>query len=331
MASTSNKDIVTEILPFIRIYKDGTVERLTESPFVPPSPYDNHHPETGVPVTSKDISISLQPLIGARLFLPLLPNTLNNNKLPILVYFHGGGFCFESAFSADHHQFLNSLVSEAKIIAVSVEYRLAPEHHLPIAYEDCWTALQWVVSLSTNDHHGTSEEPWLTDYGDFERVFLGGDSAGANIVHNIAMRIGKEGLCNGMKAVSGAFLTHPYFWGSSEDEGGDNGEISLAHVIWNFVYPSAPGGVDNPMMNPVAAGSPSLAGIGCSRLLVSVAEKDFLRKRGIGYYEAVKESGWNGEIELVDVKGEDHAFQILHWNTQNSKNLIKRLAHFLQN
>ncbi|KAF4373460.1 hypothetical protein F8388_025154 [Cannabis sativa] len=70
-------------------------------------------------------------LIGARLFLPLLPtNTNNNKKLPILVYFHGGGFCFESAFSADHHQFLNSLVSEAKIIAVSVEYRLAPEHHL---------------------------------------------------------------------------------------------------------------------------------------------------------------------------------------------------------
>ncbi|XP_062108400.1 2-hydroxyisoflavanone dehydratase-like [Humulus lupulus] len=334
MASTvtSNKEIVTEILPFVRVYKDGTVERLTESPFVPPSPYNQHDPETGVPVSSKDILISREPTIGARLFLPNLPpnhNQTTKEKLPILVYFHGGGFFFESAFSADHHQFLNSLVSEAKVIAVSVEYRLAPEHHLPIAYEDCWIALQRVASLSSTQHKNNDifEEPWLTDHGDFGRIFLGGDSAGANIAHNIAMRVGKEGLQNGVK-VLGAFLTHPLFWGSSEEDR-DEKTMSLINVVWNFVYPSAPCGIDNPMMNPEGPESPSLAGIGCSRLLVSVAEKDVLRERGIRYYEAVRESGWNGEIELVDVEGEDHAFQILHGDTYNSKNLVKRLARFL--
>ncbi|PON80130.1 Alpha/Beta hydrolase fold containing protein [Parasponia andersonii] len=112
MASTS-KEVATEILPLIRVYKDGKVERLLNSPLVPPSPY--HDPETGVSVSSKDISISHEPAISARLFLPIISddddlflndhNQIHVNKLPILVYYHGGGFCFESAFSADHHNF----------------------------------------------------------------------------------------------------------------------------------------------------------------------------------------------------------------------------------
>lgn len=345
MASTT-KEVATEILPFIRVYKDGSVDRLVESPIVPPSPHD---PETGV--SSKDISISLNPPISARLFLP--PNH-PHHKLPILVYFHGGGFCFESAFSADHYRFLNSLVSQTKVLAVSVEYRLAPENPLPIAYEDCWFALQWFASHHDHDQadHDDNDqnmirEPWLTDDGDFERVFLGGDSAGANIVHNIAMRAGKEPLKSGV-TISKAFLTHPYFWGSDDQQSSsdhrpncaDNDHDhdqdhhrrlgkSIPHLMWEFVYPSAPGGVDNQMINPVGPEAPSLAGLGCRRMLVSVAEKDVLRERGRSYYEAVRRSGWSGEVQLVDVEGEDHAFQILCAESENAKMLIRRLADFL--
>ena len=131
-----------------------------------------------------------------------------------MVYFHGGGFCFESAFSSDHHRFFNSLVAQGQVVAVSVEYRQAPEHSLPIAYEDCWAALQWVTSHVINDTNTVNKEPWLMNHGDFSRDFFGGDStAGGNIVHNIAMRAGVESLHGGVKLV-GAFLTHPYFWGS---------------------------------------------------------------------------------------------------------------------
>ena len=106
---------------------------------MPPSLND---PETGV--SSKDITVSENPTISARLYLPKL--TQPNQKFPILVYFHGGAFVVESAFSSDHHKYLNSLVSQGQVVAVSVEYRLAPEHSLPIAYEDSWAAFHWVAS-----------------------------------------------------------------------------------------------------------------------------------------------------------------------------------------
>lgn len=57
MDSTVTKEVATEVLPIIRVYKDGTVERLLASPIVPPFPEGD--PQTGV--LSKDISFSITP------------------------------------------------------------------------------------------------------------------------------------------------------------------------------------------------------------------------------------------------------------------------------
>nr|WIV69098.1 PUCXE21 protein [Pyrus ussuriensis] len=326
-ARPGTKEIASEFLPFIRFYKDGSVERLLDSPYVPPSP--NQNPETGV--SSKDITISDNPNISARLYLPNLPQN-QSQKLPILVYFHGGGFCIESAFSFLDTRYLNRLVSEARVLAISVDYRLAPENPLPIAYEDCWDALRWVASHSSNNDSGGDKEPWLVRYGDFDRLYIGGDSAGGNIAHNMAMKAGVESLCGGVK-ILGAFLSHPYFWSSKpigSEPKGEDFEKAVPYLIWDFVYPSAPGGVDNPMLNPAGEGKPSLAGLACSRLLVCVAGKDALRDRGVWYYDLVKESGWKGEVELFEVEGEDHCYHIFCVSeTENVKKMIKRLASFL--
>ncbi|KAK8491753.1 hypothetical protein V6N13_070141 [Hibiscus sabdariffa] len=321
------KEVATEILNFIRVYKDGSVDRLAGSPIVPPSASD---PETGV--SSKDIIVSQNPPISARIYLPKhLLDQCQHPKIPILVYFHGGGFCLESAFSFDETKLMNSLASSANAVVISIEYRLAPQHPLPIAYEDCWAALQWIVSHSNADCD-SDKEPWISTYVDFGRVYIGGDSAGANLAHNILMRAGSEGLQNGVK-IKGAFLTHPYFWGTkpigAETRDVERREKLITYTVWQLVYPDAPGGVDNPMLNPVVPGAPSLAGLGCSRLLVSVAEKDLMRERGIMYYNAVKESGWKGEVELVDVDGEDHSFHILVHHSHNAKKHINRLASFI--
>ncbi|KAJ0093607.1 hypothetical protein Patl1_25413 [Pistacia atlantica] len=321
MASTV-KEVTKELLPLVRVYKDGSVERLVGSPYVPPSP--DQDPETGV--SSKDITISHNPVISARLYLPKL--TQSDKKCPILVYFHGGGFCIESSFSFLDHRYLNALVSQSQVVAVSVEYRLAPEHPLPAAYQDSWAALQWVTSHKIAED--PNKEPWLLKYGDFDRVFIGGDSAGGNIAHNIAMQAGVESLPNDVK-IAGAILSHPYFWGSRPigSEPSDNHEKSFSCLVWEFVYPSASGGIDNEMVNPVGRGKPSLAKLGCSRLLVCVAGKDSLRDRGIWYVDAVKESGFEGEVELFEVEGEDHAFHVFYPETQSAKDMIRRLAFFI--
>nr|WRU92888.1 HID5 [Melodinus tenuicaudatus] len=312
MASNSS-DVVTDLSPMLKVYNDGTVERLFGSIFVPPSPED---PITGV--SSKDITISSH--ISARLYLPNITDPCQ--KLPILVYFHGGGFCGESAFSSLIHSYMNILVSEAKALAVSVEYRLAPEHSLPAAYEDSWAALQWIASHHI-ENSSADKEPWLINHGNFDKLYIVGDSAGANIVHNLAMKAGAESLYGGVK-ILGAISSHPYFWGSNEQK-------SLPYRIWMFVYPSAPGGIDNPMVNPMAEDAPSLSGLGCSRLFVCVSEKDRLRERGLLYVEALRKSGWKSEVELVDVEGEDHVFQVHNPHSEKAKSLIKRMAAFIKN
>ncbi|MCE5167312.1 hypothetical protein HAX54_047626, partial [Datura stramonium] len=187
-------DLVVDAYPFFRIYKDGRVERFDDKSgnkvfsYVPPSLDD---PQTGV--SSKDVTIS--PHVSARLYLP--KNTTNiTQKLPILVYYHGGGLVVGSAFSLFHHRYLNILVSESNAVAISVEYRLAPEHDVPMIYDDCWTALQWVAAhVHLDDEKSTivNKDPWLTDHGDFDKLSIVGDSAGGNIVYNMAMRAGKEG------------------------------------------------------------------------------------------------------------------------------------------
>nr|WRU92904.1 HID5 [Tabernanthe iboga] len=319
MASSNSNEIVTDISPYIRVYRDGTVERIFGSPFVPPSPED---PATGV--SSKDIKISSD--VSARLYVP--KNTEPGQKLPILVYFHGGGFCLESAFSFLDQRYLNLIVSQGKVLAVSVEYRLAPEHLLPAGYEDCWTALQWVASHVV-DNSNTDKDPWLVNHGDFNKLCLGGDSAGANIVHNLFIKAGVESLQGDVKIIRG-FLSHPYFWGSRAEASRGTDEQSYLYRLWSLAYPSAPGGIDNPMMNPLAEDAPSLSEISCSKLFVCCAEKDELRETILLYVEALKKSGWKGEVDLVDVEAEDHCFQIYNTDTEKAKNLISRLASFLR-
>ncbi|XP_031276580.1 2-hydroxyisoflavanone dehydratase-like [Pistacia vera] len=317
-----DKEVVSELPPFFRIYKDGSVERTRGSPIVPPSPED---PETGV--SSKDITVSEKPKISARVYLPKLTQ-VTTQKLPVLVYYHGGAFCIESAFSLVETKLMNTLVAEAKIVAISIEYQLAPENPILGIYEDCWTALQWVCSHSPAE--GGNKEPWLSTYGNFEKVFIGGDSSGGNIAHNILMRAGKESLPGGVK-IYGGLLTHPYFWGSKPvgREVTENREKIVSDQVWRFLYPTAPGGIDNPMMNFNTPDAPSLAQLGCCRLLVSAAELDELWSRCVLYYNTVKESGWKGEVEFVDVEGEEHAFHILNYESENAKKMIKRLASFL--
>ncbi|KAH6776935.1 hypothetical protein C2S51_008247 [Perilla frutescens var. frutescens] len=319
MASTT-KEVLTDISPIIKVYTDGTVERLFVSPKIPPSPED---PTTGV--ATKDTAIS--PAVCARLYLPKLNNP--TQKLPILLHFHGGGFCVGSAFSLLDHRYLSLLSATSSALVISADCRLAPEHPLPAVYDDSWEALQWLCSHAA-DQTSFEKDEWIAKHGDFSRVFIGGDSAGGNIAHNIAMRAASDSLPGNVKIV-GAILSHPYFWGSNPvgSEPKEDIEQSLPYRLWLFVFPSAAGGIDNPMINPLAAGAPSLSGLGCSKILVCLAENDILTSRGRVYAEAVKKSGWKGQVEVVEVEGVDHCFHIYDIQSEKARNFIHRIADFI--
>ena len=64
-------------------------------------------------------------------------------RLPVLVYFHGGGWVFGSINSVDRT--CRALANAAGCIVVNVDYRLAPEHKFPAAVDDAFAAVEYVA------------------------------------------------------------------------------------------------------------------------------------------------------------------------------------------
>ncbi|XP_022726929.1 probable carboxylesterase 7 [Durio zibethinus] len=313
MASTM-PEIAIDASPFLRIYKDGRVERLMGTDNVPPS-FD---PKTNV--ESKDVPYSPESNLSARLFIP--KDTSPVEKLPLLVYFHGGAFCVDTAFSPTYHDYVNTLAAEAKVIAISVDYRKAPEHPVPVAYDDSWTALKWIASHLD----GNGPEDWVNRHVDFRKFFLAGDSAGANIAHRMGIKIGQDQL-EGV-SITGIILVHPFFWGRNPvgAEINDLSERRKIRGLWRLVCPTT-NGYDDPWINP--GNDPNLKNLGCTRLLVFVAEMDVLRHRGWYYYEELKKSGWRGEVEIMESSGEDHGFHLLNPTSENAMAMLKRIVSFM--
>lgn len=315
---SSKPKVIHDVVPFLRVYEDGTVERL----FATKIASAGFDPHTGV--SSKDVVVVPETGVCARLYRPKLPT--NSQKLPLVVYFHGGAFCISSVADPNYHNSLNALVATANVIAVSVDYRLAPEHPLPAAYEDSWAALQWVASHAGGGEGG---EVWIRDHVDFERVFMVGDSAGSSISHHLAFRIAESGLAQRMKLI-GIGLIHPYFWGEDPigSEAKDPVRKAMVDKWWQFVCPSEKGSND-PLINPFVDGAPRLRELGCEKVLVCVAERDILRDRGRLYYETLIKSGWGGTAEILETEGEDHVFHIFQTDADNARCLYRRLASFI--
>jgi len=101
-------------------------------------------------------------------------------NLPVLLYFHGGGFTVGSPET--HEALCKHLAHLAQCAVVSLDYRLAPEHQFPTAHEDCFDALQW---LATN----------ATSLGlDATRIAIGGDSAGGTLTAATAIAARDAGI-----------------------------------------------------------------------------------------------------------------------------------------
>lgn len=304
MAAAASSELVHNFPPYFQILKNGIVKRFFNDSFFPTT---GDEPNADG-VLTKDVVVSSDPKVGARLFLPKITDP--TRKLPLLVYIHGGAFSIGSAFIQLFTSYVSSLVASANVIAVSVDYRLAPENPIPACYEDTWEVLKWVASHGS----GQGSDPWLNTHADFSRVFLAGDSAGANIAHNMAVRVGSEDP--GMK-ISGMALVHPFF---------GNNEVS---PMWKVICPDI-SGYDDPRYNPAA--NPGLMGkIGCGKVLVCIAGNDELKDRALSYYEALKKSAWGGEAEIFETEGEGHVFHVFNQACDKAGVLKKKMADYFNN
>ncbi|KAL6655441.1 hypothetical protein ACP70R_006267 [Stipagrostis hirtigluma subsp. patula] len=314
------EELEFEMAGVIRAYKSGRVERFDGTETVPPSP--DGDAATGV--ASKDVVLDPAASLSARLYLP--PGLEPGKRLPVVIFFHGGAFLVHTAASPLYHKYAAALAAAAPAVVVSVDYRLAPEHLLPAAYDDAFAALKAVVAAcrAGSASGGEEAEPWLAAHGDASRVVLAGDSAGANMAHNAAIRLRKEGGIDGYgDAVSGVALLHPYFWGKEPlgAEPTDAGYRGSFDRTWEFVC-GGKFGPDHPYCNPMASPE-EWRQLGSRRVLVTTAEQCWFVERARAYAEGIKKSGWDGEIQFYETKGEAHVFFL---PKHGSDNAVKELA-----
>ncbi len=127
-------------------------------------------------VSSHDITIdgAAGPL-PARVYTPAL-----EHPLPVILYFHGGGWVLADLDTYDAAP--RALAAKSHAIVVSAHYRQAPEHKFPAAHDDANAAWQWVVENAARLG------------GDPSRIAVMGESAGANLAINVSIHARDHGL-----------------------------------------------------------------------------------------------------------------------------------------
>ncbi len=95
-------------------------------------------------------------------------------KLPMVLYYHGGGFTFGDLDT--HDALCRKISNHSGAIVISVAYRLAPEHVFPAAVEDAYAALEWAAQKGGEIS------------GDSGRIAVAGDSSGGNLAAVVALK-----------------------------------------------------------------------------------------------------------------------------------------------
>ncbi|XP_004309244.1 PREDICTED: carboxylesterase 1-like [Fragaria vesca subsp. vesca] len=277
----SNTD---QFKPKIISNPDGTYTRLIKFPST-----DADSTSATNPVLSKDIPVNPKTQTMVRFFLPR--NVLGSKtKLPLIFYYHGGAFLYCSATTTVFHEFCSNMASELQAIVVSVDYRLAPEHRLPAAYEDAVDVLYWIK---------TAEEVWVREFADFSSCFLMGTSSGGNLAYHAGLLAGEVSDQLRHLKIKGLILHHPFFGGSERTES----ELKMEHdrvlplrasdAAWKLVLPI---GADrdheycNPMVVDRNDAWGAMRAVDC-RVLVLGCYGDPMIDRQMGLARMVEEKG----------------------------------------
>nr|XP_027081097.1 carboxylesterase 1-like [Coffea arabica] len=102
-----------------------------------------------------------------------------------------------------------ALATEVPFVVVSIEHRLAPEHRLPAAYEDCLEAVHWIKN---------SQDEWLEKYANLSNSFLMGSSSGGNIAYHVGLSA--SSCVDDLKPlnIKGLILHQAFFGGNKRTE-----------------------------------------------------------------------------------------------------------------
>ena len=259
-------------------------------------------------VEDRQIPGPVQP-IKVRVYTPQVSQ--EQASLPVLVWYHGGGFVIGDLDS--HDSACRALANQTECLVVAVDYRLAPEHKFPGAVVDCEAALHWVAANATELG------------GDPGRIAVGGDSAGGNLAAVVALLAREKGgpkLCFQL-------LIYPCV--APEPETPSHHQFAEGYLLtrktitWFFKqYLRSSKDTRDPRYAPLEERDLSLL----PPALVIVAGFDPLRDEGVDYAKALIDAG--NKVTLSNYEGMIHGFYLMGGMIDKANQAIEESARHLK-
>lgn len=245
--------------------------------------------------------------IPIRIYTPVA----TSGALPVLVFFHGGGWVIGNI--ATHDKLCRTLANESCCVVVSVDYRLAPEAPFPAAVDDCYAALEWVEKNASEIG------------GDANRIAVGGDSAGGNLAAVMALKARNDkGPEIGFQLLIYP-VTDARMNTKSYQDFAEGYLLEKRSMEW-FFDQYAPEGLDRAQryLSPLRA--QRLKNLPPAYIIT--AGHDVLRDEGKAYADALKEAGC--DVTYVNYEGMVHGFFNMQAVLDTAKTAIKDAARALE-
>ncbi len=231
--------------------------------------------------------------------------------LPVVVYFHGGGWTIGSVEQFD--PITRQIANATKAIVVSVDYRLAPEHPFPAPLDDCWQALGWVAQNAASFG------------GDPSRLAVMGDSAGGNLAAVCALLARNAGGPELSRQILVYPVTDCDFDTASYQQNGEGYLLTADDMRWFFsCYTAAEtnAAVDPADWRISPLRAPDLSEV--APAVVLTAEFDPLRDEGRAY--AARLEGAGAPVVRMEYDGLIHGFFGLSAAFDASRDALQRIS-----
>lgn len=259
----------------------------------------NHTPTDAVKDLMKEYNIAMPvmkvdtmgkeiPVNGGNIHIRVYTPQGATGSLPVIVYYHGGGFVIANIDVYDSSA--KALSEQVGAVVVSVAYRLAPEHRFPTAHNDSFAAYEWVLNNAASLK------------GDPKKIAVVGESAGGNLATNVAIMARDKKIQAPLHVVSVYPIASADMFSPSYNKYIEAKPLDKAMMMWfTKNYTNNMSEAKDPRLNLVAA---NLKGLPAFTIIN--AELDPLLSDGEALESKLKAAGVNVDRKVYD--GVTHEF-----------------------